>query len=86
MPLISVFYNSGEGGFFQCKSDFAELEVAEKFLQSRLFVYDGYRFDFMLEDGKKLLKGKPLENTPKYFRDSMLFAIDIPYRTYKLGI
>ncbi|UOE47884.1 hypothetical protein MTO98_26085 [Mucilaginibacter sp. SMC90] len=63
-----------------------KLDVAEKFLQSRLFVYDGYQFDFMLEDGRKLLRGKPMENTPKYFRDSMLFAIDIPYSSYCLGI
>lgn len=86
MPVFSVFYNAGRRSFFMCKSDFKNIETAEKFLASELFLTHGYQFDFMLEDGKTLLKGTPMENNPKYFRDSMLFAIDIPYQDYKLGI
>jgi hypothetical protein len=78
----SVFYGAGPKSFFQSKTDFHDLETAEKFIQSRLFVDDGYTFNFMLKNGQTLVKGKPRENSAKFFTESMKFAVDIPYKTY----
>ena len=78
----SVFYSTGSNSFFQSKTDFNDLATAEKFIQSRLFVYDGYVFNFMLRNGKVLVKGKPKDQSAKYLEDSMRFAVDIPFRSY----
>jgi len=86
MPLISVFYSTAERGHIQTRSDFVERDKAEKFLESSLFVLGGHRFEFMLEDGRQLLKGTPMVKSLKYYRESMLYALDIPYSRYGLDL
>lgn len=78
----SVFYNTGKGSFFQSKTDFNDLETANTFIGSNLFTVEGFSFDFMLKDGKKLISGNPTQNNEKYFNDAMMFAIDIPFEEY----
>lgn len=73
----SVFYQSPDG-FFVCKTDFKDLEQAEGFITSGVFISDGAKFHFILEDGKTLIKGEPMERTEKFYSDSMKFAVDIP--------
>ncbi|MDN3584954.1 hypothetical protein [Mucilaginibacter flavus] len=73
----SVFYQSPDG-FFVCRTDFNELEQAEEFIASRIFIFDGAKFHFVLKDGKKLIKGEPMQRTEKFYSDSMKFAVEIP--------
>ena len=81
-PMYSVFYNAGAQSFFQSRTDFPSQKLAEEFLNSRLFIFDGYHFDFMLKNGKELIQGKPKENTAKYFQAAMKFAVEIPITAY----
>ncbi|MET4083205.1 hypothetical protein ABIB40_003174 [Pedobacter sp. UYP30] len=41
------------------------------------FLLLGYQFDFMLEKGKKLVSGTPLENNEGCFAKSIVYAIDV---------
>lgn len=76
----NVFY--GNGGFFQLRTSFTSLEEANNFIQSDLFKIHGYTFDFILLDDTTLISGSPKDQTPKYFKDSMEFAIFIPVEEY----
>jgi len=73
----SVFYQSPDG-FFVCKTDFKDLDETEGFIASEIFTRDGAKFHFILEDGKNLIKGEPMERTEKFYKDSMNFAVYIP--------
>lgn len=77
----SVFYHSPDG-FFVCKTDFLDLDQAERFITSGMFTHDGAEFHFILKDGKHLIKGEPKERTEKYYSDSMKFAVEIPLSAY----
>jgi hypothetical protein len=77
----SVFYHSPDG-FFVCRTDFKDLKQAEDFITSAIFIQDGGKFHFMLEDGKKLIKGEPRERTQKFYSDSMKFAVVIPFSAF----
>jgi len=76
----SVFY--GNGGFFQLRTEFTSLEEANNFIQSDLFKIHGYKFDFILLDGTTLISGLLKDQTSKYIKDSMDFAIFIPVEEY----
>lgn len=86
--MYSVFYNSGPQSFFQSRTDFPSQKLADDFLSSRLFVFDGYHFDFMLKNGTELIQGKPKENNLKYFQAAMKYAVEIPISAYnqQLGL
>lgn len=73
----SVFYQSPDG-FFVCRTDFKALEQADEFIASRIFIYDGAKFHFILKDGKTLIKGEPMQCTEKFYSESMKFAVEIP--------
>jgi hypothetical protein len=73
----SVFYQSPDG-FFVCRTDFIGLEQAEEFIASKIFTFNGAKFHFILKDGKKLIKGEPMQRNEKFYTDSMKFAVEIP--------
>lgn len=75
--IFSVFYQSPDG-FFVCRTDFLSLEIAEKFIISKIFIFDGAVFHFILKNGNTLVKGVPKETTAKFYADSMRYAIEIP--------
>ncbi|TWR24761.1 hypothetical protein FPZ43_17860 [Mucilaginibacter pallidiroseus] len=75
--IYSVFYHSPDG-FLVCRTDFDNLEEAENFLQTKLFIFDGAEFHFMLKDGRFLVKGEPRERTEKFYAESMRYAVEIP--------
>jgi len=79
MPIdnLSLFYQSPDG-FFVCRTDFSSLEIAEKFIISRAFIFDGAVFHFILKNGNTLVKGVPKENTGKFYAESICYAIEIP--------
>lgn len=77
---IVAFYMP-KGSFFQAQTSFEDLEQAEKFINSDLFSKHGFKFDFLLKNGE-LLKGKPKENSKKYFQSALAFAISIPLSEY----
>jgi hypothetical protein len=79
----SVFYNTGKDSFFQSKTDFNDLTMANAFINSTLFTVDGFNFDFLLEDGIKLISGNPSENSLQFFKKAMMYAVDIPFEEFK---
>jgi len=66
-PFYSVFYQSLDV-FFVCRTDFNELEQADKFITSQEFIFDGAKFHFILKDGKKLIKREPMDRTENSIR------------------
>ena len=76
-----VAFYMPKGSFFQAQTSFEDLAQAEKFLSSDLFSKHGFKFDFLLKNGQ-LLKGKPKENSNRYFQDALKFAIPIPLSEY----
>ncbi|TFF34580.1 hypothetical protein [Mucilaginibacter psychrotolerans] len=77
----SVVYQSPDG-FFVCRTDFNKLENAEEFITSKIFIYNGAKFHFILKDGKELIKGDPIQRTGKFYSDSMKFAVEIPLSSF----
>ena len=81
MGQYLVFYLPKDS-FFQAQTKFYDLETANSFINSDLFLKKGFRFDFLLSDKGELLKGSPKDNSEKHFRDAMAFAIPISYDEY----
>ena len=52
--LYSVFYQSFDG-FFVWRTDFNELDQAKEFLKSKVFLFDGVNFHFILKDEMMLI-------------------------------
>lgn len=79
----SVFFQAPDG-FFVCRTDFSDLESADDFLTSKVFIFDGAKFHFILKDGKELVKGEPLTRSNKFYSDSMKFTLEIPLSEFKI--
>lgn len=74
---FSVFYQSPDG-FFVCRTDFSSMEIAELFILSKIFIFDGAVFHFILKNGDTLVKGVPKEQSAKFYKESIRYAIEIP--------
>ena len=81
MESFHVFYLP-KGSFFQAQTKFDSLDFANQFIQSDIFTKHGFRFDFLLNSKRELLKGNPKNVSEKHFKDAMAFAIPIPQSEY----
>lgn len=79
---FNVFYSTGKDSYFQSKTDCPNFDILHDFINSELFKVHGFRLDFVLKDGVELIIGEPKDATKEYFKNAMLFAIDIPLEEY----